>query len=231
MILLIIGYLPFFIAEVEFIINDFKSYEYKNLFNILFLLLDCIAFSIGETLSKIAFNQDLIFPEKLVFDRGVLTLLIHCFIIFPILYFSGQIYLYKKIIQFLSISFLLTIIVLLFYILFLLFQNIISMKILYFYTPIHISFLNSIILCLICMIGYHPEKELTILRIILYLISLILIIFGSLLFCEIIIINICGLNNHTKYGFIETVELDRDTLNKELENMTDNEDNIEDAIN
>jgi hypothetical protein len=129
MILLIIGFLPLFIMEMEFIKQGFKLYEYEHLFDALFFVLDSIGLSIGETLSKIAFNKVLIMPENLIFYRGVLTLLINCFIICPILYFSGQIDLYKNIIQFLSDSSLFTIIVILLYILFLFFKNIITMKI------------------------------------------------------------------------------------------------------
>jgi hypothetical protein len=46
-----------------------------------------------------------------------------------------------------------------------------------------------------------------------------LIIFGAMLFCEIIIINKCGFNNHTKYGFLETEELGRDSFTEEQENI------------
>jgi hypothetical protein len=231
MILIIIGFLPLFIVEIEFIIEDCQWYNYKNLFDILFLALEHIGLSICEILSKIAFNTSLILPEKLIFDRGVLDLLIHCFIIFPILYFSGQIDIYKNIIQFLSDSSLLTILEILLLIFFIFFRSIITMKVIYLFTPIHTSFLNSIYLYLFCMISYFPGEDLTLLRIILYAISLMLIIFGALLFCEIIVINKCGFNNHTKYGSLEPIQIDRDTLDEEPENVEIFEDNIENTTN
>jgi hypothetical protein len=227
MILIIIGFLPLFIVEIEFLIEDCQWYNYKNLFDILFLALEHIGLSICEILSKIAFNTSLILPEKLIFDRGVLDLLIHCFIIFPILYFSGQIDIYKNIIQFLWDSSLLTILKILLLIFFIFFRNIITMKVIYLFTPIHTSFLNSIYLYLICMISYYLFDILTPLGMILSLASLMLVIFGALLFCEIIIINKCGFNNHTKYGFLKTVQLG-ETLNDEPEDKEINED--EDSI-
>ena len=231
MIILIIGFLPLFIVEMKNIIQVFESYKYENLFDILFLVLEIIGMSLGETLSKITFNKYFIFPEKLIFYRGILTLLIHCFIIVPILYFSGQIHLYKNIILFFSESSAITIFANLLYFFFIFFKNIITMKVIYFYTPIHTSFLNSIFYYFLCMISYFPIGELTILEIILYTISIILIIFGALFFCEIIIINKCGFNNHTKYGSIETEQLGRATLYEEEEDVANNEDNRENSLN
>jgi hypothetical protein len=230
-ILIIIGFLPMFILEIRLNIGMFKTNNYEYLFDILFCALEHIGFSIGEILCKIAFNKALILPEKLIFYRGVITLLIHCFIICPILYFSGQIDLYKNIIQYLSDYSLLTTLLLLLSFFFIFFENIITMKVIYFYTPIHTNFLNSIFLCSICMIYYLPIEELTLLRIILYAISLMLIIFGALVFCEIVIINKCGFNNHTKYGSLEPIKIDRDTLDEEPENVEIIEDNIENTTN
>ena len=226
MIILIIGFLPLFIVEMKNIINVFEIYKYENLFDILFLVLEIIGMSLGETLSKITFNKHFIFPEKLIFYRGILTLLIHCFIIVPILYFSGQIHLYKNIILFFSESSAITILANLLYFFFIFIKNIITMKVIYFYSPIHTSFLNSIFYYFICMISYSPIDDFTLLEIILYTISIMLIIFGALLFCEIIIINKYGLNNHTKYGFLETEQLGRDTFSEEQENIEINEDYI-----
>jgi hypothetical protein len=213
-ILITIAFLPFFIYEMISIIQN-------RLFDVFFLVLERIGFSIGEILSKIAFNKDMILPEKLIFFRGVLTFLLNCFIICPILYFSGQTDIYRNFVQFLSDFSILTTIRIIFYTFIIFFQNIIFMKIIYFYTPIHTSLFNSIIIYLMCVYLFYSIERLnplmTLLTIILAEILLMIIIFGVLAFCEIIVINKCGLNNHTKFGSLGTIELVMDTLNEEQE--------------
>ena len=81
------------------------------------------------------------------------------------------------------------------------FQSISIFNIIYTYTPIHVGFLNVVSSLFQMVLIVSNEKEIKfILLSIVYIICLIFIDFGTLLFTEIITINACGLNEYTKAG-------------------------------
>ena len=73
------------------------------------------------------------------------------------------------------------------------------MKIIYRFSPLHVAFVN-VVLCLFQYILSMSFNKLNsyIVIFIINIICLIIIVFSTLLFNEIIIINACGLNIHTK---------------------------------
>ena len=161
-----------------------------------------ILFSLEDILSKIVFIKEFILPQSLMFYRGVFSFSIHCFIIFPIVCFCGQFNFYQNILNILSEpSLFINIIGALFPICFIFLENLILMKIIYIFSPIHVCFIN-IIVKTFQYIVFNPQDKLTPISKIVYILSLIIIFFGELLFCEIIIINKFGLNNNTKSGFL-----------------------------
>ena len=136
-----------------------------------------------------------------MFFKGVFTFLIHCFIILPILFFTGKIkfeFLWNNII-------LIIIYICLFFP-----DRIVIMRIIYIFSPIHLGFLHVIYFCSHFFFENHiANYDFSNIDFGIYIGSLIIIIFGELLFCEILIINICGLKNNTKPGFLQKVELER----------------------
>ena len=76
------------------------------------------------------------------------------------------------------------------------------MKILYIFSVQHVCFVNAVS-WLIILIQYFILKKIHSLSIYIYIISFLIVIFGTLLFNEIIIINVCDLNKNTKAKILE----------------------------
>ena len=118
------------------------------------------------------------------------------------------------------------------FIIFIFIRNIIILQIIYTFSPIHIGFLDIIIKYLDYIIpvffyglneSSFPEPKMIIF--ILYLVSFMLVIFGTLLFSEIIIINKCGLSDHTKSGIIKRIRLEAMSFDSEIVKDTPDEEN------
>ena len=78
------------------------------------------------------------------------------------------------------------------------------MKVIYLFTPIHVGFLEVICYYLIYSVMFLiSESKDTTKYVIIFISSFIVIVFGTLLFCEILTINVCGLNYNTKKGIME----------------------------
>ena len=112
------------------------------------------------------------------------------------------------------------------------FQSFSIFNIIYILTPIHVGFVNvvSTLFQIFLLISTEHKGE-DLLIWIFYLICLIVVIFGTLIFAEIIIINACGLNEYTKVGLLIKEELDNSTPNATLlseldEEKTENNDSI-----
>ena len=205
LIILIIGFLPLMIDEIFFLIEN----DFKDLSGFIFIIIICFVNAVNYTLSKIILTNELILPQTLIFYRGIFAFLIHCFIIFPILLICGKINFYKDIITLLSLpSLFINIIIFIQSICFYFFIRVISMKIIYIFSPIHISFLGVILFYLLSIIGEIIINGLNLKIIFFYIIPFIIVIFGTLLFCEIITLNICGLNKDTT-GRLEGETIER----------------------
>lgn len=105
------------------------------------------------------------------------------------------------------------------------------MEILYFFTPQHVCFINSVSWLIIFFKNFFFYEISTVL-IIIYIFTFLFIISGTLLFNEMIILNIYDLNKDTKAQILErekkdTLELDDSTI------MLDNRDTNkeEDSLN
>ena len=76
----------------------------------------------------------------------------------------------------------------------------------------HVCFLNILLnylLYFLVNLLLHSGKIFSFENIIANMISLIIVFFGTILFCEIVIINKCGLNSNTKSGFLKRMDLEK----------------------
>jgi hypothetical protein len=182
---------------------------------LLFLIPKNIIFGLGDIISKILLTYKFVLPQKLIFMKGVFNFGMHL-IIFPILWFTNKIDQDIFVNNFDSgIDIIFAIIKLLLSFL----KSFCIMKIIDKFSPLHVAFVN-VVLCLyqyIISICFDNLNSYIIIFII-NIICLIIIIFSTLLFNEIIIINSCGLNTHTKKDILLREKKDNIFENSESRN-------------
>ena len=177
--------------------NNFKNYAY-----IIFIIIQKIFFSLGDIISKILLTDKFLLPHYLMFYKSLVFYIIFILII-PTLFLTSKIKYenYESLFQtgdpHLFIFFKLMAIILSFIACFSIY------KIIDIFTPIHVGFINitSSLFQAIGFIIFNNEME-HLIYLILYIICLLVIGFGTLIFTEIIIINSCGLNEFTQKGFL-----------------------------
>ena len=110
-------------------------------------------------------------------------------------------------------------------------KKICIMEILYIFTPQHVCFINSVSWLVIFFNNYFIFSKIDTALIVTYVFSFLFIILGTLLFNEMIILNIYDLNKYTKAKILErekkdTLELDDSStlidnslFNKEEDNL------------
>ena len=209
-ILIIIGFFPMTLGGI---IDLVKS---KHSSYLLAIIPRNILFPLADTLSKIILTDKFVLPQYLMFYKGIINFSMHTIII-PILLLTktltikdndGNSYFSK----FKSVP-ALTILISNIFSKFL--KQLCIMEILYFFTPQHVCFINSVSWLIIFFKNFFFYTTSTAL-IIIYIFTFLFIIFGTLLFNEMIILNIYGLNKDTKVQILErekkdTLELDDST--------------------
>ena len=186
--------------------------ETNSMIKLLFLIPKNIIFGFGDIISKILLTYKFVLPQKLIFTKGLFNLGMHL-IIFPILWFTNKIN--KDI--FLTFDSGFDIVFFIINILFSFLKAFCIMKIIDKFSPLHVAFVN-VVLCLyqyILSMTFNNFNSYIIIFII-NIICFIIIIFSTLLFNEIIIINACDLNTHTKKDILLREKEDKD--NNLLEN-------------
>ena len=203
-----------------FIINDIlliifgSNYELSKTF--IFAAIASISgftYPIEDTLIKQIFSEEYLFPANFQFYRGI-TELILIAVITPILFFSFKL---KLEFDFYNVSVCIQAIIINTFADFI--KSFITFKIIYHYSSQSVSFLRiaqsfgSSITKFIGIFGNNINGNWKIIFIILELISIIIILFASLVYDEIVIINKCGLNKNVKLGIIYRGSLDtKDTF-------------------
>ena len=175
---------------------------------IIFVIIQKICFSLGDTISKILLTDKFILPHYLMFYRSL-----SCFIIFvifiPILFLTGKISFANYQNLFYIGDYRVHILLKIFIIIAGFFGIFSIFKILDIFTPTHVGFVN-VVSSLVQIIRWKIRNEIEDLIFwIFYIICLILIALGTLIFTEILIINAWGLNEHTKPGFLIKEQLDQ----------------------
>jgi hypothetical protein len=176
-----------------------NSYELSRWPYFSFIFLKFITIPLEDVINKILLTNKFLLPQSLMFMRGLYNLIM-LLIIIPILYFTNELkldfYFNEN-----EIGYVIQISLLIFFIAFTLLKSFYIMKVIYIFTPQHVAFLNVVfymIRLLRCRITTGDQS----LIIISDSVFLIIIIFSTLLFNEMIVINICGLNDNTKDGFL-----------------------------
>ena len=223
-----------------FIINDIlliifgSNYELSKTF--IFAAIASISgftYPIEDTLIKQIFSEEYLFPANFQFYRGI-TELILIALITPILFFSFKL----KLVFVGNVSIMIPALIINALADFI--KSFITFKIIYHYSSQSVSFLRisqsfgSSITKFIGIFGKNNNKNnidrgWKIILIILEFISVIIILFASLVYDEIVIINKWGLNKNVKLGIIYRGVLDtKDTFReRELEDnpLVDNDSN------
>ena len=182
---------------------------------LLFLIPRNIIFGLGDIISKIILTYQFVLPQNLIFIKGIFNLGMHL-IIFPILWLTNKI---DKDIFVNSFGSGIDIAFFIINLIFTFLKVFCIMKIIDRFSPLHVAFVN-VVLCLyqyiLSIFIYKLNSNIIIF--IINIICLIIIIFSTLLFNEIIIINACGLNTYTKKDILLREKKDNDFENSESRN-------------
>ena len=211
MILCSIGFFIMTIFSLQSILFE-KEGEYnkfKNWVYLIFIIAQKIFYSSGDTMSKILLTDKFLLAHYLMFYKSLI-----CFsffiIIIPILFLTSNLSYnnFKKLFQ--TGDILTHIFLKIFLIISAFFGCFSIFKIIDFFTPIHVGFVNvaSSLLFIIRFTIFIDEIKHLIYSI-FYVICLLLVGFGTLIFTEIIIINAWGLNEYTREGFLIKEQLDQ----------------------
>jgi hypothetical protein len=209
LIILIIGFISMIYSGFEQLKENISHWQY-----IIFFILRRLAFCLGDVFTKIIFIKEFILPQSIMFYKGISAFIIHILIILSgIIFFKEILFLQNNNFSLEnSLDFITKILI----IVFLFFRNIIILKIIYIFSPNHIGFLDIIIkycdfIIIPNIIDLKFSEFIEIKNLIvnvIHLVSFIFIIFGTLLFTEIIIINKCSMNFNTKPRILERLRFD-----------------------
>ena len=200
LIILLIGFISMFYAGYNLLESNINNWYY-----IIFFILKRVVFSLGDVLTKLMFTKIFILPQSLMFIKGISAFLIHIIIFFPIILFKELIPFSKNGNNYFQVFTLSDIVIKIIFIILLVFRNIVILHVIYIFSPTHLGFLDIIIKYLDFIPSMGTFNSFNTL---IYFISLIIIIFGTLLFNEIIIINKCGLNKYTRPEIVKRIRLE-----------------------
>ena len=194
------GILDFFAGDL-----DLEKWPY-----LLFIIIVNILNGLEDILIKILFTNKYLLPHSLMFWRGLYNLGM-AIILFLILKVSGIEFIFPTKFDEYLIDF---IALLIFFS-----QTFVVMKVIYIFTPQHVSFLN-VSVYIGKLIYYRIVSNFSMIVFICEIIISLFMIFSTLIFSEMIIINKWGLNENTK----------KDLLTKEKKEFEDDENRISELI-
>ena len=182
--------------------NKFNCWIY-----IIFTIMQKFCFSFEDTISKILLTDKFILPHYLMFYKS-LTCFIIFLILIPILFLTGKISFDNYQSLFYIGDYRVHILLKIYIIISAFFGCFSIFKIIDIFTPTHVGFLNVVSSLVQVIYSSIRNETQNLLFWISYIICFIIIIFGTLIFNEILIINAWGLNEHTKPGFLIKEQLD-----------------------
>ena len=200
-IITIIGFVSMSVLDVISIIEDKENSGWDKKMFILFILPRSFFFPLEDVINKILLSDDFLLPHSLMFRRGIIEFVL-IFIMSLILFSTGQLNL-----DYNNKNIPLIILIKSIYIIIYFAKAFCLMKIIYIYTSQYVSFLvvsEQVAGTLNIIInnvygeevpsGYSENN----IFIIIEILSLIIVTFGTLMYNEIIVINKCGLHEKTK---------------------------------
>ena len=176
---------------------DFKNWPFFISVGLKFIILP-----LEDVINKILFNEKFLLPHTLMFIRGFFDLFIFILFIpiFIIIKNKNKKYFSLKETQ-KDVNIILQIFLVILYIFLYSFRIFCVMKVIYIFSPQHVAFLNEIFyLFVLLRCRINANDGLTV--IFVDLTCLIIIITSTLVFNEMIIINLCGLNKNTKNALL-----------------------------
>ena len=211
LILCSIGFLIMAIFSLQSILFGEEG-EYNKLNNwayIIFIIAQKIFYSSGDTMSKILLTDKFLLPHYLMFYKSLICFLMFIIMV-PILFLTSHLNFnnFEKLFETgdpnLHILLKALLIISGFFASFSIF------KIIDIFSPIHVGFLNvaSALLYVIRFTIFADETE-QLIYLIFYIICLLVVGFGTLVYTEIIIVNAWGLNEYTHEGFLIKEQLDQ----------------------
>jgi hypothetical protein len=204
-----------FFSLIIFVIgfSSLTFYGFQNFHKIFMPLafLKHFLFAIGDTFSKILLTKKFVLPQYLIFWKGIVVFFIHIFL-FIILYSTVEINFSEETAQ----KLLLRIVS----ILILLPKSLCVMKVIYLFTPQHVGFLNVVSSLQNYILYTSSKAENKVIELIINIPSFAIIIFGTLVFNEMIILKCYDLDKYTKPGLLEKEQLDMNSsiLKEDLTN-------------
>ena len=208
-ILCLLGFLLMFISDsITIIKEDIEARDIIIFMAIMFPKV--ILFPLEDVFNKIILFNDFFLPHSLIFCRGATHFFFFLFIL-PILYFKDKInFDYLK-----EIKTLKKIIYLIIFTIISFIRNLCLMNVIYIFNSHYVSFLLVIIIFDNTIQKFLENNEVynfkQINGIILFsvdILALLIIMLGTLIFNEMIIINACGLKEKTKKGLLSVAKID-----------------------
>lgn len=229
-ILIVIGLLSMSACAFKAI----KKHEMDNWPYFLFIIAKYIILPFEDVINKILLTDEFLLPHYLMFWRGIFTL-----------FFSGALSLIVLIPHWVEFHYFdlfttnteiaIQVLMKVLYTIFSFCKAFCLLKILDIFTPQHVAFSNtafSIYQLIKCRRKSEDGGTITSLD----LIFLLIIVFATLMFNEVVIINAFGLNKNTQKGFIEKANLELQDMGKSYDsddedNSGDEEDNKNENLN
>lgn len=190
----------------------------------LFLPLKFIFIPLEDIFNKILLTEKFILPHELMFYRGIGVMIIYIILI-PIYFFTNTFEFKLNELntnEDVKLDGYIKILLGLLYILLLSFRSLSIMKVIYNFSPQHVSFIN-VPYYLYILLKCRSDKDDPIITI-MDTICMIFILLSTLIYNEMLILKFCGLYQNTQVGFLAKEE-------KELKEMTSIENNDDDDEN
>ena len=220
------------IILMRFTDTNFKDYNIgSTFFYTAIASISGFSYPFEDTFVKQIFSEDYLYPANVQFDRGIFELIL-LVVITPILYFS-----FGGGLKFHFDNLIIIIAAIVIYIIAAFVKAYILLKIVYHYSSQSVSFLiisqsfGGSITRFIEIFRNGINDEWKIIFILLEIISIPIILFASLIYDEIIIINVFRLNENVKLGIINRGEFDTKYINFFRDSYFDNNQLVDYDIN
>ena len=175
------------------------SDELMNWPYFIFISIKFIISALEDVINKILLINKFLLPQTLMFLRGIYNFFM-ILVLFSFFYFF-KLNKYQLDFDNKKINLIWQILLIIFIIPILFLKSFLIMKVIYIFTPQHVAFINVVfymLRLLRCRI-ISADNEIVISTDVIFL---LIIIFSTLLFNEMIIINSCGLSENTKTGLL-----------------------------
>ena len=203
---MLINFVVFIILGLFDIYNIFKQVDMEISIFFSFLIIQTIAYSMEDVLNKIALSRESLTPYSLLYYKGIMEIPFLIITTIIVLYFQNTFNDFssldpeyqKYVLVRRSLFIILNIL-----------RSIFLVKVIDKFSSQHLSILKVLesIFMFVYFLIHHDYKD-NIIYIPIISVSFIIIVFTSLVYNEIIVINLCGLQDYTQHGL--DIQADKD---------------------